>query len=93
MPQKCKTLALCDYRDVVQVLAHLLGRGHQVPLGDPLLQVGHLSAEQEVVVGVVQLLPALLGLVPQLRVLLVYLALPPDDLLAADRGRQGGRLR
>lgn len=80
---------MCDYRDVVQVLAHLLRRGHHVPLGDPLLQFGHLSAEQEVVVGVVQLLPAVLGQLPQPGVLLVHLALPPDDLLAADRGRQG----
>lgn len=79
---------MCHYRDLVQVLAHLLGRGHHVPLGDPLLQVGHLSAEQEVVVGVVQLLPAVLGQLPQPGVLLVHLALPPDDLLAAGRGRQ-----
>lgn len=70
---------------MVQVLAHLLRRGHHVPLCDPLLQLLHLSAEQEVVVGVVQLLPAVLGELLEPGILLVHLALPPDDLLAADR--------
>lgn len=79
------------YRDVVQVLTHLLRGGHHISLCDPLLQVLHLSAQQEVVVGVVQLLPAVLRQLLQACVLLIYLTLSPDDLLAADRRKKKDR--
>lgn len=69
---------------MVQVLAHLLRGSRRVSLCDPVFQVLHLSAQQEVVVGVVQLLPAVLGQLLQPGVLLIYLSLTPDDLLAAD---------
>ena len=71
---------------MVQVLAHLLGGGHHVSLGDPLLQLLHLPAQQEVLEGVVQLLRAVLRQLLQPGVLLIHLALPPDDLLAAEDG-------
>lgn len=48
------------YRDMVQVLAHLLRGGHHISLCNQVFQILHLSAKQEVVVGVVQLLPAIL---------------------------------
>ena len=71
---------------MVQVLAHLLRGGHHVSLGDPLLQLLHLSAQQEVLEGVVQLRRAVLRQLLQPGVLLIHLALPPDDLLAAEDG-------
>lgn len=74
---------------MVEVLSHFLGGGDNVTLGDPLHQVLHLAAEQEVVVGVVQLLPAVLGQLLQARILLVHLTLSADDRLAADRNIQG----
>lgn len=66
---------------MVQVLTHLLRGGHHVFLCDPVLQLLHLSAQQEVMVGVVQFIPAVLCQLPQTCVLLIYLALTPDDLL------------
>lgn len=70
---------------MVQVLAHLLRGGHHVSLCDPVLQVLHLSAQQEVVVSVVQLLPAVLRQLLQPCVLLIHLSLSPDDLLTSDK--------
>ncbi len=70
---------------MVQVLTHLLRGGHHVSLCDPVLQVLHLSAQQEVVVGVVELLPAVLRQLPQPCILLIHLTLSPDDLLTAGR--------
>lgn len=53
--------ALFDhYRDMVKVLAHLLRGGHHISFCNPVFQILHLSAKQEVVVGVVQLLPTIL---------------------------------
>lgn len=66
---------------MVQVLTHLLRGRHHISLCDPVLQVLHLSAQQEVMVGVVQFLPAVLCQLLQACVLLIYLALPPYDLL------------
>lgn len=80
-------MCLCEqYRDVVQVLAHLLRGSHHISLCDPVFQVLRLSAKQEVVVGVVQLLPAILRQLLQPCILFVHLALSPDDLLTADEG-------
>ena len=87
---------VCEsYRDVIHVLAHLLGGGHHVSLRDPVLQVLHLSAQQEVVVGVIQLPAAVLRQLPQPGVLLIHPALTPDDAIAAEevggRGWRGWR--
>lgn len=77
---------------MIHVLAHLLRGGHHISLCDPVLQVLHLSAQQEVVVAVIQLLPAVLCQLLQPCVLLIHLALSPDDLLTADKvkGEDGG---
>lgn len=66
---------------MVQVLSHLLRGRHNVFLCNPVFQVLHLSAQQEVMVGVVQFLPAVLCQLLQACVLLIYLTLPPYDLL------------
>lgn len=73
---------------MVQVLAHLLRGGHHVSLCDPVFQVLHLSAQQEVLVGVVQLPPAVLRQLPQPSVLLIHLALSPDNLLTANKVKE-----
>lgn len=82
-------MVLCvHYHHLVQVLSHLLGGRHHVPLCDPVLQVLHLSAQEEVLVGVVQLLPAVLGQFLQTSVLFVHLSLSPDDALPVHKVKE-----
>lgn len=70
------------HRDVLVVLAQLVGPCHHLPLGNPLLQVIHLAVELEQPVPLVQLAPPLLGQVLQARVELVHLGLAHADALA-----------
>lgn len=70
---------------MVQVLPHLLRGGHYISCCNPVLQLLHFSAQLEVVVGVVQLFPAVLCQLFQPCILLIHLTLSPDDLLTADK--------
>lgn len=71
------------HRDVLVVLAQLVGSGHHLPLRDPLLQVVHVAFELAEPLVLLERGPALLRQVLQAGVELVHLALAQRQPLAA----------